>query len=108
MLQKLNRYSSITTIIGYLSIFIHKYADDALEALGGVGFSVYKRAALGGCVGMWGGFGFSMHKHTAEIGGELIWNLMNLETIHSPTLVMLKTYALRIDGKGIVCDWIEQ
>ena len=49
-----------------------------------------------------------MHKHTAEIGGELIWNLMNLETIQSPTLVMFKTYALKIDGKGIVCDWIEQ
>jgi hypothetical protein len=22
--------------------------------------------------------------------------------------VILKTYALRIEGKGVVCDWIEQ
>lgn len=36
MLQKLYRHSSITTTIGYQSNFIHKDADEALEAV--IGF----------------------------------------------------------------------
>ena len=36
MLQKLYRHSSITTTIGYQSSFIHKDADDALEAVLGM------------------------------------------------------------------------
>ena len=33
MLQKLYRHSSVTTTIGYQSSFIHKDADDALDAV---------------------------------------------------------------------------
>ena len=36
MLQKLYRHSSITTTIGYQSSFIHKDADDALDAVLGM------------------------------------------------------------------------
>ena len=42
MLQKLYRHSSITTTIGYQANFIHKDADDALEAVIGEGFSKKK------------------------------------------------------------------